>query len=286
MEEKYCKLCWKRFVNGRALGGHMRSHMLHHPLPSQVDPHPESASSLMADPGFALQDRESETESSKKPTRKRSRLTRRRSIYVSLRHQEPEEEGNSETAEEIKTMKVGPRTSQQLLSESCTEQEPKSSVSDAARTAEEDLAFSLVLLSRDKWGKEKEEESDDRIRWEKKRKWFECETCEKVFKSYQALGGHRASHKKKRALEGSSYSSSSSSVILLVSDEKKKKKKKRSSGHECPICLKVCSSGQALGGHKRSHATGSENNSLVKRGIINLIDLNLPAPSEDEDLVS
>lgn len=278
MEEKHkCKLCWKSFVNGRALGGHMRSHMLHHPLPIQLDPHPESASSSMADPGFALlQDIESETESSKKPTRKRSRLNRR-SIYVSLRHQEEEEE-KSETAAEIKTMKIGPKTSQEH-SESCTEQEPMSSVSDAA-TAEEDVAFSLVMLSRDKW--EKEEESDDE-RWEEKKKWFECETCEKVFKSYQALGGHRASHKKKRALEGSSSSS-----LIDVSDEKKKKKKK-SSGHECPICLKVFSSGQALGGHKRSHttaaATGSDS-SPTKRRLIGLIDLNLPAPSEDEDLVS
>ncbi|CAH2039385.1 unnamed protein product [Thlaspi arvense] len=254
----------------------MRSHMLHHPLPSQLDPHPESASSSMADPGFALQDRESETESSKNPTRKRSRLNRS-SIYVSSRrHQKPEEEEtNKIAAADIKTMEVGLKTSQEL-SESCTEQEPVSSVSDAA-IAEEDVAFSLMMLSRDKW----EEESDGEIRWEKKKmKWFECETCKKVFKSYQALGGHRASHKKKRALEGSSSSSA-----ILVSDEKKKK---RSSGHECPICLKVFSSGQALGGHKRSHATpaGLDNNSPAKRRMISFIDLNLPAPSEEEDLVS
>lgn len=125
-----------------------------------------------------------------------------------------------------------------------------SSVSDAA-TEEEDVALSLMLLSRDKW------ESDER--WKKKSKWFECETCEKVFKSYQALGGHRASHKKKSAESNELKKSSSSS-----------------NHHECPICSKVFSSGQALGGHKRSHAT--------KRGlIISLIDLNLPAP---EDLVS
>ncbi|KAL1217136.1 Zinc finger protein ZAT1 [Cardamine amara subsp. amara] len=271
MEEKHkCKLCWKSFVNGRALGGHMRSHILNHPLPIKLDPHPESASSSMADPGFVLQDRESETESSKKPTRKRSRLNRR-STYVSSRHHQSNEEEKSETgAAELKMMKIGVKNKKSReLSESCTEQEPVSSVSDAA-TAEEDVALSLMMLSRDKWEKE-EEESDDE-RWEKKKKWFECETCEKVFKSYQALGGHRASHKKKREADHQ------------VSDEKKKKKDK-SSHHECPICCKVFSSGQALGGHKRSHAsanTGPENRGI----IISLIDLNLPAASEEDDLVS
>lgn len=268
MEEKHkCKLCWKSFVNGRALGGHMRSHMLHHPLPSQLDPHLESASSSMADPGFVLQDRESETESSKKPTRKRSRLNRR-SNYVSSRHQESNEEEKGESAAaELKMIKIGV----QEPSESCTEQEPVSSVSDAV-TREEDVALSLMMLSRDKWEKE-EEESDDE-RWKKKKKWFECETCEKVFKSYQALGGHRASHKKKRA--------SSDEAHEHHQDSDEMKKKKKSSHHECPICSKVFSSGQALGGHKRSHASASAHE---KRGMISLIDLNLPAPSE-EDLVS
>ncbi|CAH8250771.1 unnamed protein product [Arabidopsis lyrata] len=240
MEERHkCKLCWKSFANGRALGGHMRSHM----LPSQ----PESASSSMADP---LQDRESETESSKKPTRKRSRLNRRSN-----------EEGKSETAGAAE-VKIGV----QELSESCTEQEPMSSVCDAA-TEEEDVALSLMLLSRDKW--EKEERG-------KNNKWFECETCEKVFKSYQALGEHRASHRKRRA-----------ETDQLVSDELKKKKKK-TSHHECPICSKVFSSGQALGGHKRSHASASNDESTIRRSgiIISLIDLNLPAPSEEEDMAS
>lgn len=225
----------------------MRSHMLIHPFPSQ----PESASSSMADP---LQDRESETESSKKPTRKRSRLNRR---SISLSHQQAE----------IK-IRV------QELSESCTEQEPMSSVSDAA-TEEEDVALSLMLLSRDKWEKEEGESDEERG---KKNKWFECETCEKGFKSYQALGGHRASHRKKRA-----------ETDQLVSDELKKKKKKSSttSHHECPICSKVFSSGQALGGHKRSHASATTAPAIRRSGIIiSLIDLNLPAPSEEEDMAS
>ncbi|CAH8349785.1 unnamed protein product [Eruca vesicaria subsp. sativa] len=61
--------------------------------------------------------------------------------------------------------------------------------------------------------------------------------------------------------------------------------KKRSKGHECPICFRVFKSGQALGGHKRSHFLGNhEHRTLViqqhqvAHEMHTLIDLNLPAP--------
>ena len=57
--------------------------------------------------------------------------------------------------------------------------------------------------------------------------------------------------------------------------------------HECPACFKVFASGQALGGHKRTHVTGSATNpipSSTKFGNNNLIDLNLPAPIDDDDI--
>ncbi|KAK6133639.1 hypothetical protein DH2020_032549 [Rehmannia glutinosa] len=71
----------------------------------------------------------------------------------------------------------------------------------------------------------------------------------------------------------------------------KKIKSKKNKGHVCPFCNRVFKNGQALGGHKRSHFIGGhdENNNrspnnnrnpVVKR---DLIDLNLPAPQEDED---
>ncbi|KAF8088770.1 hypothetical protein N665_0530s0025 [Sinapis alba] len=62
--------------------------------------------------------------------------------------------------------------------------------------------------------------------------------------------------------------------------------KKKSKGHECPICFRVFKSGQALGGHKRSHFLGNhEHRTLViqqhqvsHENMHTLIDLNLPAP--------
>ncbi|KAE8693780.1 putative zinc finger protein [Hibiscus syriacus] len=99
---------------------------------------------------------------------------------------------------------------------------------------------------------------------------FECKTCKKVFNSHQALGGHRASHKKVKGcsaprLDDRNRRDNSSAnddgdvffhpksmppfqVDTLASASKKKLKV-----HECSICHRVFSSGQALGGHKRCH---------------------------------
>ncbi|QCD90074.1 hypothetical protein DEO72_LG4g1028 [Vigna unguiculata] len=67
---------------------------------------------------------------------------------------------------------------------------------------------------------------------------------------------------------------------------KKKLKSKKNKAHECPICNKIFRSGQALGGHKRSHFIGgSDENTLVIRpgaaAVPCLIDLNLPAPVDE-----
>jgi len=70
-----------------------------------------------------------------------------------------------------------------------------------------------------------------------KRSRYKCRTCNRVFSSYQALGGHRASHNADRN----------------TGTKTVKRLKKRRKDHECPVCGKTTTSGQALGGHKRSH---------------------------------
>ncbi|XAR65258.1 hypothetical protein NMG60_11009312 [Bertholletia excelsa] len=76
----------------------------------------------------------------------------------------------------------------------------------------------------------------------------------------------------------------------LSSDGKRRLKSKKSKGHECPICLRLFKSGQALGGHKRSHFLGAsaERTSHQSSEIVqelskapNLFDLNLLAPEEE-----
>ncbi|CAI9775204.1 unnamed protein product [Fraxinus pennsylvanica] len=141
---------------------------------------------------------------------------------------------------------------------------------------------------------------------------YECLNCKKTFNSYQALGGHRPCHKKSNVLSESQYETSENSLDDntldsrfarkhggLVSNKKpiaknssnnleKNVKPKKNKVHACPFCDKVYKNGQALGGHKRSHFISGhreKNNQTqeIKSDLPNLLDLNLPAPEDDDD---
>lgn len=249
----------------------------------------------LADPEFfdagsvsvVVQDRESETESSRNPTRRRSKRSRKSVAIFN-----PLVEDNTE--------KIGFQIP--------TKADSSSSISDVTT---EDVAFCLMMLSRDHWRKNEkkveepdideyvEEDEEDDESDEKKscktgvRGKYKCETCNKVFRSYQALGGHRASHKKIKMSTLTRELESEREKVEIQTPLKQEKKI-----HKCPYCSRVFSSGQALGGHKRSHLTNGvvitapsqpsttttttsdrSSNKLGER----LIDLNLPAPMEDDD---
>lgn len=143
-------------------------------------------------------------------------------------------------------------------------------------TEEEYLALCLIMLSQSN----KQIESSPLKQLNHK-----CSVCNKAFPSYQALGGHKASHRK------SSSENQSTTVNETVSVSVSTGKM-----HECSICHKSFPTGQALGGHKRCHYEGVINNnhnhnnsnssgitvsdagaassSISHRGF----DLNLPAP--------
>ncbi|GAA0184055.1 hypothetical protein LIER_31366 [Lithospermum erythrorhizon] len=143
-----------------------------------------------------------------------------------------------------------------------------------------------------------------------KKNSFECISCNRRFHSFQALGGHRASHRRIKGCFTSKIDSSekstetdlspnqtaeSSKVIKCIKEkfEKDHESRKSTKVHECPICFKVFPSGQALGGHKRSHLiTDAKNNqsSVIQKSPKeerDFLDLNLPPPDEQEsnDLV-
>ncbi|XP_065847371.1 zinc finger protein ZAT10 [Euphorbia lathyris] len=118
---------------------------------------------------------------------------------------------------------------------------------------------------------------------------YKCSVCDKAFSSYQALGGHKASHRKfAGGADDQSTSTTTTSATAAVSN---------GSGrvHECSICHKCFPTGQALGGHKRCHYDGGADKSGVTAsasegvGSTNTrnishghreIDLNLPALPE------
>ncbi|XP_028788336.1 zinc finger protein ZAT6-like [Neltuma alba] len=114
-----------------------------------------------------------------------------------------------------------------------------------------------------------------------------CTVCNKVFSSYQALGGHKASHRK---------SSSESTANASTAADNASTSSGAGTGrmHECSICHKVFPTGQALGGHKRCHYDGGNaNSSSAGAGVsssegggastvsLRGFDLNLPAPLMD-----
>ncbi|MBA0611449.1 hypothetical protein Godav_012137 [Gossypium davidsonii] len=295
MEKHKCKLCGRTFSNGRALGGHMKGHLANHPLPPKTTHHQlsnrtDSASSSssssgddeqeksretlledkslvyglrenpkksfrFADPEFSfagdsgsvVQDRESETES-RNPTRRRSK--RKPKVGTA----------NATTAtDEIKKPKL--LTSFPSLIDSPAEPEPLSSVSDTS--PEEDVAVCLMLLSRDVWKRNNVEQRSEKPMESSKKKMngkHRCGKCKKAFGSYNTLEEHKR-------------------VCLSSAADSKR--------FECPFCYRVFGSGQALGGHKRSHllASASSSNTAAKftKFDNNFIDLNLPAPLEDDE---
>ncbi|WVZ57304.1 hypothetical protein U9M48_007705 [Paspalum notatum var. saurae] len=152
---------------------------------------------------------------------------------------------------------------------------------------------------------------------DEKRSRYECPGCGRAFQSYQALGGHRASHKRINSncsivkvspeerepsiKTNASFSISSADTeftadIADTAVAAFKAKTHRVIKFECPICFKVFGSGQALGGHKRSHSIAgelyerahgdgdsgmddTEPQPLIDDGFL---DLNLPAPGAED----
>ncbi|KAF9676625.1 hypothetical protein SADUNF_Sadunf08G0022200 [Salix dunnii] len=146
---------------------------------------------------------------------------------------------------------------------------------------------------------------------------YECKTCNRTFPSFQALGGHRASHKKSKAIhndekkqnlsvssdeEDGHFYKNVSSLSLQLSDNNTNRgtysNHNKSKIHECSTCGAVFTSGQALGGHMRRHRgslvsttttlsltpmTIESEEPKIARNVLSLeLDLNLPAPEDDK----
>jgi len=112
---------------------------------------------------------------------------------------------------------------------------------------------------------------------------YKCNSCNKVFHSHQALGGHRASHSKARGYFSQITDGENESLEEKITDEevtsgsdsfRKRRPRERTKDscvkasderrtigrarttlkiHKCSMCDRVFPSGQALRGHKRFH---------------------------------
>ncbi|KAK4412033.1 Zinc finger protein ZAT10 [Sesamum alatum] len=83
---------------------------------------------------------------------------------------------------------------------------------------------------------------------------YKCSVCDKAFGSYQALGGHKASHRKLSVGSGGGGDEQSTTSAGTTTTSASAGGSGRT--HECTICHKCFPSGQALGGHKRRHYEG------------------------------
>ncbi|MED6181930.1 hypothetical protein PIB30_023953 [Stylosanthes scabra] len=102
---------------------------------------------------------------------------------------------------------------------------------------------------------------------------YKCSVCNKAFPSYQALGGHKASHRKNATTGGGAGDEISTSSAATTSSATATAVSGGGSGktHECSICHKTFPTGQALGGHKRCHydggAAGSVGGVTTEEGV-------------------
>ncbi|PIN21488.1 hypothetical protein CDL12_05834 [Handroanthus impetiginosus] len=118
---------------------------------------------------------------------------------------------------------------------------------------------------------------------------YQCKTCNKSFPSFQALGGHRASH---RIKPNKQEDDSTINLLLQIPNRVLSNHQNKSRLHECSICGAEFASGQALGGHMRRHrpipaaassgSYGDQSQEVKRPRIVLSLDLNLPAPEEDD----
>lgn len=149
----------------------------------------------------------------------------------------------------------------------------KRSKRPSSPTEDEYLALCLIMLARGR-------SSQDQIPNSHK-----CSVCNKAFSSYQALGGHKASHRKLATAAATGEENPSNSATTTSTSALNPSGRT----HECSICHKSFPTGQALGGHKRRHYEGiigsaNATASVVTSGSSHMshrdldFDLNLPAP--------
>ena len=127
---------------------------------------------------------------------------------------------------------------------------------DQAPTEEEYLALCLIMLARGGANRHQKPvvSTSESAEESAAKQSYKCSVCNKAFSSYQALGGHKASHRKGSGGEDQSTSSTTTTSAAAIGAAAVPNGTGKS--HECSICHKTFPTGQALGGHKRCHYDG------------------------------
>ncbi|KAJ0248800.1 C2H2-like zinc finger protein [Hirschfeldia incana] len=254
-----CQVCKKSFPNGRALGGHMRSHT--RTSNGSTVPSLKTPTKLGANirPNETVLMRSVHTsEDGPEPDLRREesgqQITCKRKIVVDSDECQSSLTAVEEAALCLVAMSKGerPANSQnwnaidRLLSTPDDKEEytQKYIDIDSDDDADNEDKYKFVAsdgrvltegIDENEDGDEDEEDETYIVEKEKQcKKKFTCDICGKVLHSYQALGGHRTSHRKR----------------LKICDKNGQAMVRR---YKCELCGRVFESGQALGGHKKVH---------------------------------
>ncbi|KAG2263542.1 hypothetical protein Bca52824_070621 [Brassica carinata] len=249
-----CQVCKKSFPNGRALGGHMRSHTR-----TLSASNGSTVPSLKTPTNLGANIRPNETvlmrsvhtsEVGPKPDLKREeggqQIKGKRKYVVDLDECQSSLTAVEEGALCLVAMSKGerPANSQnwnaidRLLSTPNEKEEYTRKSVDIDSDDDDDKEDKHKFGDIDENEDEDDDDDDETYLVEKEKqckKKFTCDICGKVFHSYQALGGHRTSHRTKR---------------LKICDKNGQAMVRH---YKCEICGRVFESGQALGGHKKVH---------------------------------
>ncbi|XP_039068480.1 zinc finger protein ZAT9-like [Hibiscus syriacus] len=286
----FCKICNKRFGCGRALGGHMRSHGIGDE--SRYIEDDDTASDWRSKSGTNIV-----PSSNKRMYGLRTNPNRLKSCRVcencgkeffswkSLLEHGKCSSKDAELPGSLQRLEGNDDVAMTNGSGYLSKRK-RSLVSDCPSSVEEDVANCLMMLSKSTvvlplvnepeescTSASKEEETRNTMDFVTAISYrpnvpmdkakgvakgaFECKACKKVFNSHQALGGHRASHKKVKGCFAARLDNDHNGRDDSLADhdytEFFSTSKTKSKVHECSICHRVFSSGQALGGHKRCH---------------------------------
>ncbi|KAL4324439.1 hypothetical protein GQ457_11G030260 [Hibiscus cannabinus] len=211
---RLCGICNRSFANGKAMGGHMRSHLLKLKLPLPPPTTTRRSKRLRNSPSLSAQDAAI--------------------CLLMLSRDHPQPNPDSQTEDVAAAGNNG----------------------GGEDTENDELCSNMSAKAHPKY--------------------YKCETCNRSFRSHQALGGHRASHslKNKQIPEDDEDSGD---------DDDDRRIHHQQRIFECPFCDKVFQSGQALGGHKKVHFAHQDKASVSSSSTPQLFDLNLPASTDDEE---
>ncbi|XP_028801083.1 zinc finger protein ZAT4-like [Neltuma alba] len=308
---KICIICKKCFASGKAMGGHMRSHFVKLPVvpkPAPITPiadHiPLEISEVCVDGGSSLSHQRSISFSSPESHMMMKSHTEHNFHSMNqdfaTRLSNPSDDQGSEADQSYMTGKRSKRSRKIDDATRALMSPPKTKVDEAGPNHAGSIfdsyfltinaALTLMLLSKEKWPEGKElikkkqklkdenEQEDSYAEVYSQGERFECKMCRKIFGSYQALGGHKASHKRfikhdQLEVDGefdeeNEYDGNIGNHTDVLEDPAVLK---------CPHCSKVFGSSQGLGRHKKVHFPNATNFGA------RYIDLNSPAHMEDTE---